>query len=53
MIDNIAKPELTPCRPRLAPGGACQGVLMPGVADPMRERQGAKQGVLSTGNRGA
>jgi len=28
MIDNIARLELTPCRPRLALGGECQGVLM-------------------------
>ena len=40
MIDNIARLELTPCRPRLAPGGDCQGVLMPGVAEGKRAAQG-------------
>ena len=45
--------RLTPCRPRLAPGGDCQGVLCHAIADPMRERPGAKQSVLSNASQGA
>ena len=31
---------LTPCRPRLAPGGDCQGGLMPGIAEGKKAAQG-------------
>ena len=40
MIDNIARPELTPCRPRLAPGGDCQGGLWRSIAEGKKAAQG-------------
>ena len=42
MFDNIAKRErLTPCRPRLAPGGVYQCELWHSIADDLTRRLGA------------
>ena len=40
MFDNIARPELTPCRPRLAPGGDCQGGLWRSIDEGKKAAQG-------------